>query len=78
MCSLSLSSAATYRAKAFNIATGPHSKHSFRAIKSLFRMEVVMLNIPSSEDDVDSCDVAAICMSVNAAIVLATTFENYQ
>src|SRR5882762_3441199 len=78
MCSLSCSSAATYLANAFNIATRPHSEHSFRAIRSLFRIVVVMVNMPGSEDDVEGCDVAAIWMSVRAAMVLATTFATFR
>lgn len=76
MCSLSFSSWATYLARAFNIATRPHSEHSFRAIRSLFKIEAVIMNMPGSEDDVDGCDVAAICISVNAAMVLATTYSH--
>ena len=41
-------------------------------------MVVVMVNMPGSEDDVEGCDVAAIWMSVRAAIVLATTFATFQ
>lgn len=77
MCSLSFSSWATYRARAFSIATLPHSEHSLRAIKSLFRIVAVMMKTPGSEEEVDGSDVEAICMSVRAAMVLATTYYIY-
>jgi len=55
------------------MATRPHSEHSLRAINSLFKMDVVMLKYPGSEEDVPGCDVAEMWMSVSAATVLATT-----
>lgn len=63
-----------YRERAFKMATLPHSEHSFRAMRSLFKIVAVMVNIPGSEDEVEGCDVAAMWISVNAAIVLATTW----
>jgi hypothetical protein len=34
------------------------------------------MNTPGSEDEVDGCDVAAIWISVKAAMVLATTYSD--
>lgn len=41
------------------MATLPHSEHSFKAMRSLFKIVGVMMNIPGSEDEVEGCDVAA-------------------
>ena len=40
------------------MATRPHSEHSLRAIKSLFKIELVMIKTPVSEA-VEGPDVAA-------------------
>jgi hypothetical protein len=74
MCSLSLSSCASYRARAFKIATRPHSEHSLRAISSLFSIAEVMENTAGSEVESDGwLEVAEMWMSVSAATVFATT-----
>lgn len=57
------------------MATLPHSEHSFNAIKSLLRIEVVITKIPGSDEEVEGCEVAAMWISVSAATVLATTWE---
>lgn len=52
----------------------PHSEHSLSAIRSLVRIGAVIMKIAGSDDDVEGRDVAAMCMSVRASTVLATTF----
>ena len=74
MCSLSLSSWGAYRASAFNIATRPHSVHSFNAISNLFSIFDVMLKMAGSEGATGGWEVVAVAwMSVSAATVFATT-----
>ena len=41
------------------MATRPHSEHSLRAIKSLFKIEVVILKTPGSEEVIEGPDVEA-------------------
>lgn len=42
ICSLSPASSAVYRESVFKTATRPHSEHSFRAMRSLLTISVVM------------------------------------
>ena len=55
------------------MATRPHSEHSLRAIRSLFKIEEVMMKTPVSEA-AEGPDVEAMWISVNAATVFATTW----
>lgn len=76
ICSLSFSSCVSNRARAFKIATLPHSEHSLSAIKSLVRIVEVIVKYPGSEAEREGCwDEAEIWISERAATVLATTCQ---
>lgn len=55
------------------MATRPHSEHSLSAIKSLLRMELVILNMAGSLGAGEELEEAEIWISVRAPTVLATT-----
>lgn len=68
MCSASFSSVVLYLAKALSTAMRPHSVHSLRAMRSLWRTEESMMKRVSRP-----CSVAAWWISVKAVTALATT-----